>query len=398
MGIKRILKNAAMVLLLCAALPLAAQNSANRSTVTVDVKDAKGGQCRWYVEAVPMSPPGEDSKKDTILMRNGTFSYTIDSDTLYEVCFQPEPAVCGDKAGDTGSPDMMIEVFVERGSHQTVKATLADGYTDYSVAGSPLSATYAERLSAFRRANSARIRTLIMAMVNPQSDSIATARANDEYSAIYDKYRSSNLEYARQHPGEQIAAAYIIENATGSLLCAEAEKLAPEVRNGQFKPILDSVIKVYSMEKGIRDDDNKVRLGVDAPAFSYTTTDGKRASQDMFKGKKYLVLDFWGSWCAWCLRGVPKMREYRDKYADRLEILGINCNDKPERMKAAIEKHNINWLHIVNDISSLDRNMTVKYAVQAFPTKILISPEGKIAAYIEGEEESFYETIDKLMK
>lgn len=392
------LKTMLPALLLTAALSAAAQSRNCRATVNVSVQGIEGGACRWYAEALPLSPLGEDTRKDTLDMRNGRLSYAIESDTLFKVFLFPEEKLCRDTAGNSDNSHMSIEVFMEHGASQSVEAQYTPGYITYSVSGSPLSATYAERLSAFRKANSVRLKELSHSFMADSLDSAARERINEEYALIGEEHRQSDIEYARQHPDEQVAAAYLIENATDSLFCAEAERLSSAVRNGQFKPVIDGAEKLYKIEKSVRDNKNNVRLGVDAPAFSYTTIDGKQVSQDMFKGKKYLVLDFWGSWCAWCIRGVPKMREYRDKYAGRLEILGVNCNDKPEKMKAAIEKHNINWLHIVNNEASIDENMMIKYAVQAFPTKIVISPEGKIVNYTEGEEEAFYEEIDKLIK
>lgn len=388
----------ATLLMAAAGLASASADDSDRSTATINVSGISGGRCRWLVEALPISPLGADTHKDTIVMRDGAFSYTVGGDSLYKVFFTPELRDDSGNSDGNASFYKTIELYMEKGSRLTVNATLADDYMAYTVSGSPLNATYAERLSAHRKAHAARLNTIMEAMMPAGTDSTEFARLNEEYSAICEKYRSDNVEYARRHPNEQVSAAYLVDIGVDSLLAVEAEKLAPDVRNGQFKPVIDTAIKLHTIGNAVRDNKSNVRIGVKAPAFSYTAIDGRKVSHDMFAGKKYLVLDFWGSWCAWCLRGAPKMREYRNKYSDRLEILGVDCEDKPERMKAAIEKHGMDWLHIVNDTSSIDSNMTVKYAVQAFPTKIVISPEGKIVNYTEGEEESFYEEIDKLMR
>lgn len=390
-------KNALAALLLLAAMPIMAQNSTKRSTATINVSGKDGGTGRWIVQGIALSPLGEDVHSDTIDVQNGTFSYTVESDSLYKLFIMPEQKESGKMEEYTSALYKTIELYMEHGAKLTVNATLTDYYTAYSVSGSRLSATYAERISAYRKAHAARLTEIERTRMENFMDSVGNESLNEEYSRIGEKFRSENIEYARLHPDEQVSAAYLVEIGFDSLVVAEAKRLAPEVRNGQFKPTIDAITSVYEIENAVRDNRRNVRIGIQAPAFSYTTIDGKPASQDMFKGKKYLILDFWGSWCAWCIRGVPKMRAYRDKYSDRLEILGVDCEDKPERMEMALKKHRMNWLHIVNDTSSLENNMVIKYAVQAYPTKIIISPEGKIVGYVEGEEDSFYEQIDELM-
>lgn len=92
------------------------------------------------------------------------------------------------------------------------------------------------------------------------------------------------------------------------------------------------------------------------------------------------------------------MKKYYEKYKGKFEILGVDCNDKKDKMLSAINKYQMNWLHIVNNDKGLDNNLVLEYAVQAFPTKIIISPKGKIVGYFEGEEETFYQKLDELLK
>lgn len=75
-----------------------------------------------------------------------------------------------------------------------------------------------------------------------------------------------------------------------------------------------------------------------APDFTLDDLKGKPLQLSSLRGK-YVVLDFWGSWCIWCIRGIPKMKEYYAKYEGKFEILGVDCNDSPEKWKAAVEEH-----------------------------------------------------------
>ena len=58
-----------------------------------------------------------------------------------------------------------------------------------------------------------------------------------------------------------------------------------------------------------------------APDFELPNLQGSTTKLSSLRGK-YVVLDFWGSWCVWCIRGIPKMKEAYTKYKDKMEILG----------------------------------------------------------------------------
>lgn len=395
---KCFLRSLLAALPLCATLPATAQDTPSRSTLTAIVQGVEGGECRWFVEAVPMSPFGETCRKDTITMRDGRFSLTIEGDTLFKAYLTPEPAITKKDGIERSNYSKTIEIYMQPGCAVNVKAALTADYTAYSVSGSPLNSTYAERLTEHRKANAARLEELFNALMSPDADSITRTRLNEEYMLISGNQRNDDLEYSLSHPDEAVAAAYIMECADDSVLVSCADRLSPDVRGGVFKSLIDERIKIHNIEKGVRDNRNNVRIGTQAPAFSYNDISGNTVSLAQFAGRKFVILDFWGSWCAWCIRGVPKMREYQNKYSDRLQIIGVDCNDKPEKMQAAIKKHQMEWIHLVNNDNDLDQNLMLRYAVQAFPTKVVISPDGRIADYCEGEEESFYTKLDELMK
>lgn len=132
--------------------------------------------------------------------------------------------------------------------------------------------------------------------------------------------------------------------------------------------------------------------GVEAPDFTLNDLSGKPLTLSSLRGK-YVILDFWGSWCGWCIKGIPQMKEYYQKYAGKFEILGIDCNDPEEKWKAAVEKYELPWLHVYNP---RDSKVLETYEIQGFPTKIIIGPDGKIVKTIIGEDPAFYTFLDKL--
>ena len=133
---------------------------------------------------------------------------------------------------------------------------------------------------------------------------------------------------------------------------------------------------------------------VEAPDFTLNDINGQPLKLSSLRGK-YVILDFWGSWCVWCIKGFPKMKEYYQKYAGKFEILGIDCNDSEEKWKAAVAKYELPWLHVYNTDNS---GVLEQYAIQGFPTKIIVGPDGNIVKTIIGEDPAFYTFLDQLFK
>ena len=129
-----------------------------------------------------------------------------------------------------------------------------------------------------------------------------------------------------------------------------------------------------------------------APDFTLNDLQGKPLSLKSLRGK-YVVLDFWGSWCGWCIKGIPDMKKYYKKYNGKFEILGIDCNDTEDKWKAAVKQYELPWLHVYNPRSS---NVLRDYGIQGFPTKIIVGPNGNIVKTIVGEDPAFYTLLDEL--
>ena len=87
------------------------------------------------------------------------------------------------------------------------------------------------------------------------------------------------------------------------------------------------------------------------------------------------------------------MKEYYNKYKGKFQILGVDCNDTQEKWKAAVQKHELPWLHIYCPRDN--RQLMDAYGIQGFPTKILIDPQGKIVKTVVGEDPAFYTLLDE---
>lgn len=121
-------------------------------------------------------------------------------------------------------------------------------------------------------------------------------------------------------------------------------------------------------------------VGKTAPNFIQVDTAGNRISLSQFRGK-YVLLDFWASWCVPCRAENPHLVEAMKKYGSKkLEIISISLDDKREPWLEAIKKDKIgNWKH-VSDLKGRENQVSKNYRINPIPRNFLIDPDGKIIA------------------
>ncbi|MDR2064898.1 MAG: TlpA family protein disulfide reductase [Prevotellaceae bacterium] len=117
-------------------------------------------------------------------------------------------------------------------------------------------------------------------------------------------------------------------------------------------------------------------VGSIAPDFTIKALDGREITLSKIKGK-YVLIDFWGSWCRPCRKSSPMLVELynqlKTKNAD-IEFISIACNERNDEVwEKAIKDDKLIWTQL-----KIDRNTGIKYNIAGVPTCILISPEGKI--------------------
>ena len=177
----------------------------------------------------------------------------------------------------------------------------------------------------------------------------------------------------------------VIEIQEGVEIAAEKFELPEGINFKELSP------KMYQHEK------EHVLKGTAAPDFTLSDLEGKPVSLSSLKGK-YIVLDFWGSWCFPCIKGMPEMKKYYEKYRNKLEFVGIACRDKDATWRGAVEKNELNWIQLKNiDSDDATENVSVLYFVEAYPTKFILDKDLKIIAIFQGEVKEFYTKLEQLI-
>lgn len=176
------------------------------------------------------------------------------------------------------------------------------------------------------------------------------------------------------------------------------EQLNPALFTQQWEDV-NIYYKKVKTQNDVRQKAHKM-ITENGIAFDFTLNDinGNKFTLSSLRGK-WVVLDFWGTWCGPCMRGVPTMKQYYKRYADRMEIVGIACNDKEEQWRKTVTEQEMNWTNVLNPQGvGPEKSLLMNYEVSGFPTKIIITPEGRVHKVFIGETEDFYKEIDKIMK
>lgn len=111
---------------------------------------------------------------------------------------------------------------------------------------------------------------------------------------------------------------------------------------------------------------------------------------------KYVLLDFWASWCGPCMGEVPHLKKtYEDFHKKGFEIYGVSFDEDRGDWLGAVEQNGMNWLH-VSEVKGFDNQAAKDYAIQGIPSNFLIDNQGTIVAKnLRGE--ALYEKISELL-
>jgi len=129
--------------------------------------------------------------------------------------------------------------------------------------------------------------------------------------------------------------------------------------------------------------------------FEAKTIDNTNLKLETYKGS-YVLIDFWGTWCAPCIKALPELKEVNNQLSKSYDfkLISVAFDSNIEEVKSFTKKHEMNWEHVfVDNTQYNDNSIVAKFDINSFPSTILIDPSGKIVSRNET-----FEAIKKIVR
>ncbi|GAC1444136.1 MAG: TlpA disulfide reductase family protein [Sediminibacterium sp.] len=230
----------------------------------------------------------------------------------------------------------------------------------------------------------------LAALINQETDAAKRNQMIQEFG----QYKSSVVKEAdtfiKQKPGSPVSSfvLFVISPLVEDINDLEAKyrQLLPAAKASNYAKLI---------EKNIAD--AKVgAIGTQAIAFTQKDTANKPVSLSSFKGK-YVLVDFWASWCRPCRAENPHVVEAFNQYKDKnFTVLGVSLDQDRNNWIQAIKADKLTWTH-VSDLKYWNNAVAQLYHIQSIPANMLIDPDGKIIAR-DLREDALHKKLQELLK
>ncbi|WP_036678417.1 TlpA disulfide reductase family protein [Daejeonella oryzae] len=348
-----------VLLLFC--LPLYSQST----YFTIDGKITGSAISKiYFIESNFKGQPNAKAKE--LKVENGKFTVT-------GIFKEPIPVFLSLTEELNSGKDDAIQFILDQGN---IKVEINDALKTAKISGSPAN-DGAQKFSAGQAKFQQEIARLNAGAQAAAQRGVPMDSLQAQYEPLFKAVQKDMMAYQKrfisENPKAYISLLVISDLARSSKNYIQADSLWNQ---------LDAKIKSGVTARQIKeyiDKEKKTSVGALAPAFSLADTSGKKVALSSVKGK-YVLLDFWASWCKPCRDENPNLVEAYTKFKDKgFTVFGVSLDRDKKGWLQAIKSDELAWTQ-VSDLKFWSSEAALLYGINSIPANFLLDPSGKIIA------------------
>ncbi|WP_235884589.1 TlpA disulfide reductase family protein [Pedobacter hiemivivus] len=319
---------------------------------------------------------GKDAK-DSAVVKNGKFALSGTTAFANKAYLSLVP-LKKDTTRKRGQSDYK-EFYLEKGKYQVVaadsmvNASITGGqaqkdFLDYTAKTSALLTYFKDITQRFTKVYYAKVK-----------DTVAIKTIQAEARPVHAKIEAALDSFIFSHPDSYVTIDLISENKTAVI--------DPTTFEPYYKILSPKVLASFTGQRLTAKYDKAKQISI-GKAIDFTQTDdkGNEFKLSSLRGK-YVLVDFWASWCVPCRAENPHLlKAYNQLKTKGFEIVGISLDETKAAWLNAVKHDGMPWIQ-VSDLKGFNTEIAVKYGISAIPQNFLINPEGIIVAKnLRGED------------
>ncbi|GAB3920111.1 TlpA disulfide reductase family protein [Mucilaginibacter myungsuensis] len=270
----------------------------------------------------------------------------------------------------------VFDMIAENGDDIKFKTDLKDEKHAYEISGSKES----EKIQEFNKINSSFGAKLEKISTDYQA---AAEKVGGESDSLINIYKPQFMALMDEQSKEILK--FVNENKTSLAAFYAATSLNPTRYEKELVTYADDIKDEFKTNKGVQSFIKQMELikpisvGHKAPDFEIPGLNNKPLKLSDYKGK-YVLIDFWASWCAPCRAEMPNVVKQYNKFKSKgLEVIGVSLDKEKAPWEASVKTMNMTWPQ-GSELLEWEGPTSRAYMVQAIPANFLLDPQGNIVA------------------